>query len=104
MGPSCGLPLGVAAEARYRNQCLDFPPGSALVLFSDALYEARGWDGRMFGYGGVTDLVRGLEDDAPDRPLRFLLERYFTAMPRLLADDLTVLWVSRTGRPTPGPD
>jgi sigma-B regulation protein RsbU (phosphoserine phosphatase) len=67
-GPSCGLPLGVAAEARYRNQCLDFPPGSALVLFSDALYEARGWDGQMFGYDGVTDLVRGLAHGAPDRP------------------------------------
>ena len=105
IGSSCGLPLGVAAEARYRNQRLDFPPGSALVLFSDALYEARGWDGQMFGYGGVTDLVRGLGDGgAPDRPLRCLLDRYFAAMPRLLADDLTVLWVSRTGRPASGPD
>lgn len=103
-GPSCGLPLGVAAEARYRNQCLDFPPGSALVLFSDGLYEARGWDGEMFGYDGVIDLVRGLGPGAPDRPLACLLDRYFAAMPRLLTDDLTVLWVSRTGRPPSGRD
>jgi sigma-B regulation protein RsbU (phosphoserine phosphatase) len=108
VGPSCGLPLGVASGARYRNHCLDFPSGSTLLLFSDALYEARGWDGGMFGYGGVTDLVRSLGDGVPDRaldrPLERLLDRYFATMPRLLADDLTLVWISRTGRSPSGPD
>lgn len=104
VGPSCGLPLGLAREARYRNHCLDFPPGSTLLLFSDALYEARRWDGEMFGYGGVTDLVQGLDDGDLQRPLGLMLDRYFATVPRLLADDLTVLWISRNGRPLSGPD
>ncbi|WP_109096611.1 response regulator [Azospirillum sp. TSH64] len=104
VGPSCGLPLGLAGGARYRNHSLDFPPGSTLLLFSDALYEARGWDGEMFGYGGVTDLVRGLGDDELERPLDLMLDRYFATVPRLLADDLTVLWISRSVGPRSGPD
>lgn len=104
VGPSCGLPLGLAGGARYRNHCLDFPPGSTLLLFSDALYEARRWEGEMFGYDGVTDLVRGLGDGELERPLGRMLDRYFATVPRLLADDLTVLWISRIVRPRSGPD
>nr|WP_222530411.1 SpoIIE family protein phosphatase [Azospirillum sp. 412522] len=104
VGPSCGLPLGIAESVQYRNRSLGFPLGSSLLLFSDALYEARGWDGGMLGYDGLVDLVRGLGDDIPERPLGCLLDRYFATMPPLFADDLTVLWISRTGRPPPGPD
>ncbi|WP_372396735.1 SpoIIE family protein phosphatase [Azospirillum sp. HJ39] len=123
IGPSCGVPLGVAAGATYRNHRLEFPAGSFLVLFSDALVEARGGDGRLVGHRGVADLVRGLpglcgsgarEDGMENgmeegmevegaRPLARLLDRYFTTMPRPLADDLTVLWLSRPWRPDPRP-
>ncbi|WP_167525258.1 PP2C family protein-serine/threonine phosphatase [Roseomonas genomospecies 6] len=92
VGESVGLPLGVSAEARYRNRCLDFPPGAFLFLFSDALFEARDWEGRPFGYDGVLDLVRRCSGEGK---LPALLERYFTVMPRPLADDLTALWMTR---------
>jgi len=105
IGASVGLPLGVSAKAVYRNRRLDFPPGAFLFLFSDALFEARDWEGHVFGYQGVVDLVAGLDDAMPDGasggaapeggPLGQLLERYFATMPRPLADDLTALWISR---------
>lgn len=108
VGASLGLPLGVSPKASYRNRRLDFPPGSFLFLFSDALFEARDWDGQVFGYQGVVDLVNGLDSDAEIEggPLRQLLERYFTTMPRPLADDLTALWISRRAvlPPGDGPD
>ena len=92
VGESVGLPLGVSAEARYRNRCLDFPPGAFLFLFSDALFEARDWEGRPFGYDGVLDLVNRCSGEGK---LPALLERYFAVMPRPLADDLTALWMTR---------
>lgn len=104
IGGSLGLPLGVSPKASYRNRHLDFPPGSFLFLFSDALFEARDWDGQLFGYEGVVDLVKGLDSDAEleGGPLRQLLERYFATMPRPLADDLTALWISRRAEPLDG--
>lgn len=97
IGASVGLPLGVSAGAVYRNRRLDFPPGAFLFLFSDALFEAHDWEGRIIGYQGVVDLVQGLDEDAAAEggPLGQLLERYFATMPRPLADDLTALWISR---------
>ena len=97
IGASVGLPLGVSAKANYRNRRLDFPPGAFLFLFSDALFEARDWEGQIIGYNGVIDLVNGLDSDAEVEggPLGQLLERYFAVMPRPLADDLTALWITR---------
>lgn len=106
VGVSVGLPLGVSPKASYRNRAMPFPPGSFLFLFSDALFEARDWEGQIFGYQGVVDLVSGLDEDAEVEggPLRQLLERYFTSMPRPLADDLTALWISRRPDPSDDPD
>ncbi len=97
VGASVGLPLGVSPKASYRNRRLDFPPGAFLFLFSDALFEARDWEGQVIGYQGVVDLVKGLDGEAAAEggPLGQLLERYFASMPRPLADDLTVLWITR---------
>lgn len=103
IGASVGLPLGVSPKASYRNRRLDFPPGAFLFLFSDALFEARDWEGQIIGYQGVVDLVADLDDDSAMEgkgegeggPLGQLLERYFAVMPRPLADDLTALWITR---------
>lgn len=106
IGSSVGLPLGVSPGASYRNRRLDFPPGAFLFLFSDALFEARDWEGQIIGYQGVVDLVNGLDEDAAVEggPLGQLLERYFAVMPRPLADDLTALWISRCPESRAGQD
>ncbi len=100
VGESVGLPLGVSPKASYRNRVIDFPPDAFLFLFSDALFESRDWEGRPFGYEGVLDLVRWSHRDMDGRgadPLANLLDRYFGVMPRPLADDLTALWLTRSG-------
>ncbi|WP_448202835.1 PP2C family protein-serine/threonine phosphatase [Azospirillum sp. sgz302134] len=98
VGESVGLPLGVSPKAGYRNRCLDFPPGAFLFLFSDALFEARDWEGCPFGYAGVLALVDRCNREAEAGQgdvLAGLLDRYFAVMPRPLADDLTALWLAR---------
>ncbi|MCW2237117.1 PP2C family protein-serine/threonine phosphatase [Azospirillum canadense] len=104
VGESVGLPLGVSMKASYRNRSVEFPPGAFLFLFSDALFEARDWEGRPFGYPGILDLVRQCGPQGNGAPgagaLAGLLDRYFAVMPRPLADDLTALWLTR-GTPPP---
>lgn len=95
VGSSVGLPLGVSPDAVYRNRTMDFPPGAFLFLFSDALHEGCDWEGRRIGYDGVLDLVRRSEGGRSANRLSGLLEHYFTAIPRPLADDLTAVWISR---------
>lgn len=98
-GHSVGLPLGITANARYSNRSLALEPGGFLFLFSDALFEARDWEGQPFGYDAVMDLVRTVDAERGGKSrLEKLLERYFAVMPRPLADDLTAVWISRPGR------
>lgn len=48
MMKSHGLPIGILSGTRYATQTRSFPPGSAIVLYSDGITEAEDIDGNEF--------------------------------------------------------
>jgi len=92
-----GVPLGLWAEAAYENHEIDFPEGSFLFLFSDALTEAPMLDGSLLGTDGVRALVvESALAAPPDQALTSILAgMYQPVVGSGLADDLTMVWVER---------
>jgi serine phosphatase RsbU (regulator of sigma subunit)/anti-sigma regulatory factor (Ser/Thr protein kinase) len=62
-----GLPLGAAADARYRQESIQLPAGSVLVLYTDGLVERRG---RSIDDG--IDALRAAVATSPTDPDRLL--------------------------------
>ncbi|MGE5505690.1 MAG: PP2C family protein-serine/threonine phosphatase [Actinomycetota bacterium] len=87
-----GVPLGVMAEIEYPNRRCSFPPGSSLFLYSDAITESVDAHGEMIGEEGLLQLFSE-PDQATGLPC--LLDRFFTAVPGTVEDDLTAIWISR---------
>ena len=100
---SKGIPLGVAATTIYENRRIAFPPGSELLVYSDAVSERDdGADGQV-GLDGVLALAesaRRLETGN----LHSLLDSFFALPGRGPEDDLTLLWLRRlpAGAAIPG--
>ncbi len=93
-----GLPLGISKGAKYQNRVVDFPPGSFLFLYSDALIETPlGDDEMLLGEEGLAELVRkGLSSHDQASPLSTVIGLFDTRAPDTLPDDLTAVWLART--------
>lgn len=92
---SHGLFLGVAPGIAYESRTVALPPGHFVFLYSDALTDATGPDGRSIGEAGLMDMVNEGLAEQPDAALALVLDRFFAAAPRPLADDLTAVWLRR---------
>ncbi|MBF0093982.1 MAG: fused response regulator/phosphatase [Alphaproteobacteria bacterium] len=90
-----GLFLGVTADAVYQTRTVPLPPGGFVFLYSDALTESLGVDGRSLNEDGLLDLVRGNLGKPSEAPLRDVLDTFFASVPRPLPDDLTAVWIAR---------
>jgi phosphoserine phosphatase RsbU/P len=87
------VPLGVDADARFEPVAVVLPPGTALVLYTDGVTEARDDSGAQLGEDGLVALL--------DRPgadgAECIVERISTTVEERLrnsrfeADDLAVL-------------
>jgi len=62
---SHGLPIGIMAGSRYVTQRRPFPPGSAVVLYSDGITEAENVAGEEFENDRFETLLRELIDAPP---------------------------------------
>ncbi len=92
------LPLGIADDAGYQQVDITFGVGDLLLLYTDALIESRGPDGRMLGLGGLLDRLNSLEVGEPDRVIPALIERLTDDDEHDLADDdVTVLLMQANG-------
>ncbi len=99
IGEGGGLPLGIGDDISYENQCLPFPPGSLLLLYSDALIESRREEGGRVGKNGLTEMVRDtVRQLGDDTDAEAVLEPFFARIKRPLADDLTVICCVRSGK------
>lgn len=98
------LPLGLSWTGRSPQHSVPFPPGSAVVLFSDGLVEACNPSGEEFGFQRLQESLVRLGDRMPAELLAALLEElddFREATP--LPDDLTVVVVRRrAGVSVPG--
>jgi len=90
-----GLPLGISSSVVYENRSVEFPADAFLFLFSDALSEAATDGGKMMGMAAIYDLVRAARHDAT--PLPRILASVRQNNGPTLADDLTAVWIERTG-------
>lgn len=55
---SHGLPIGIMSGTRYKTQVRPFPPGSAVVLYSDGISEAEDIAGEEFGNERLEALLQ----------------------------------------------
>ena len=82
-----GLPLGTGIEAKYRQQTIELPVGTVLVLYTDGLVERRG---RSID-DGLAELRVAVASAPknPDQLLEHILERVVGSGER--GDDIAVL-------------
>jgi len=97
-GEGAGLPLGVVAGATYDVRAVPLPPGTLMLLYSDALLECGRETGDDLGKEGVRRL---LSASAVEQGEAFSLDRFlvpfFAKVSRPLSDDLTALMCLRPG-------
>lgn len=75
-----GMPLGLLPSSRYEETAVTIPPGGAALLYSDALPEAHGPHGDMFGFPAVRDAVASFTTGA-------LVDHLLAAVGQFVADD-----------------
>jgi serine phosphatase RsbU (regulator of sigma subunit) len=91
-----GLPLGQGPRREYRDVDLQIPPGGALVLCSDGLFEAVNWESAPYGFDRPREVLRTLET----RPATEILETLLADWRRHVSaeappDDTTVVVIKR---------
>ncbi len=91
------LPLGQGPPRQYVDREVRLPPGAALVLFSDGVFEAADGGGQAYGYERLRRVLQG----AAERPAEKILEAVVEDWRRHLGtaqplDDTTVLVLKRS--------
>ncbi|SDH29088.1 SpoIIE family protein phosphatase [Roseospirillum parvum] len=95
-GQGAGLPLGILAGGQYDTRQMDFAPGQALLMHSDALTECGRDEGGSLGREGVRQLLAEAARAAgPGLALEGLLDPFLSRLQRPLSDDLTALLTVR---------
>ena len=101
MLPGQGYPLGVFKEAEFDTYVTEFCEGDSLILYSDALIEARKKCNSMFGEDGLLktleDIVSRQKGLSPEKIIEQLLEEFYQDCGRKLDDDLTINIYQRRG-------
>ena len=91
-----GMPLGMKKGVRYENHQEDFPPGSFLFLYSDALIETPLGDGECLDTDAIEALLRESLATADEAGPMAGLARHFHQMRGApLGDDLTAVLARR---------
>lgn len=92
-----GIPVGLSADASYENRQVEFPPGSLLFLYSDALTETVLFGDAPAGLSGVEERVAAVAAPATRQaePLQLLLGSAARRRDDILTDDLTAVWIER---------
>lgn len=104
--PIRNLPLGIIEGTEYEQFTVGLEPGDLVLLYSDAVIESRGPDGRMLGPTGLVGLMGDVRPDAGtgtrDRVLKQLVSRLETLRGgEAPDDDLTLVMIDRTDVPPP---
>ena len=96
IGNGEGFPLGMFDESDYENRELAFPPGASLLLYSDAVTEAKLTKGGRFHEQGLIDLISKSIAILPGYlRLNALIDMLNEKFIHPLADDLTVVSIYR---------
>ncbi len=85
------LPLGILEPGRYDQARVQMGAGDLLLLYTDAVTEAKGGDGRLLGEAGLLELLGGLDPTQPEALVRGILEGVGRFREGAEADDDTTL-------------
>lgn len=90
-----GLLLGVMNNVRYDRGSVTLHPGEVVALFTDGVTEAMSADGEEFGEERLEACLRESRENSAEEILNDVREelRRFSADPRTLSDDLTMVVV-----------
>ena len=98
---SCeGLPLGIEDSGKFslRKQRIQLDDGDSLMLFSDALIEARHkTDNEMWGEKKLLQKLNEIKDQYTYPNLDDILETFNETAKKPLMDDLTILHITYKG-------
>ena len=91
-----GLPLGRGPAQPYADRAFNLPPGGALVLCSDGLFEALDRNGNAYGFERAREVLRAMGH----RPALEIVDALLNDCRRHLGaeqapDDVTVVVVKR---------
>jgi sigma-B regulation protein RsbU (phosphoserine phosphatase) len=89
-----GLLLGTKKDAQFENREIDFPPGSFLFLYSDALLENPCKSGPPLFQEGVAKLLESAVKPGTLNPIESLLEQFEEQAAFPLRDDLSLVYLS----------
>jgi len=95
VGDGSGLPVGIRPNTEYQDLVVDFPEGSFLFLYSDALFETELGDAGPLGIDGVTSMVESHRRVEAEQALGGVILTFNERAPATLPDDLTAVWLSR---------
>jgi serine phosphatase RsbU (regulator of sigma subunit) len=96
--PRVGLPLGVAADAKWHPLRVPLAAGWALMLYTDGLIEGRGpVEGEPLWEEGLLGLLTEERDTELERLPARLVERAQELNKGALADDVAILLLSADG-------
>jgi serine phosphatase RsbU (regulator of sigma subunit) len=90
------MPLGIFAEAKYRNQYIPFPGGSRLILYTDGIVEGHGEDGEMLGFEQFEPyLLQSFAAEGIEGQLDVLMNRFAQAGGGRYPDDRAAVIIER---------
>lgn len=92
------LPLGIIEDAGYQQTDIKFQPDDMLLLYTDALIESSGSDGRQVGVHGLLNRLNELDTHQPDQIIPALIQRLSEDDQNdLTDDDVTALLIAANG-------
>ncbi|MCK5191256.1 MAG: response regulator [Methylococcales bacterium] len=96
IGSGEGFPLGMFDESNYENRELAFPAGASLLLYSDAVTEAKLIQGGRFQEQGLVELVTQSIANLPGKQrLSTLIKKLNDQFVHPLSDDFTMVYINR---------
>ncbi|MDX1708432.1 MAG: SpoIIE family protein phosphatase, partial [Desulfobacterales bacterium] len=88
------FPLGIMADADYRETDLQLAPGDRLLLYTDGVVEAMNDKGEIFGFQRLMDVVQEASSMDADSLLKNVLEKVQAFAGKAAQhDDLTVITI-----------
>jgi len=90
-----GVPLGLSADPHYRDHREPFPPGAALMVYSDAITDAPREQGDLFGEAGLIALAEETIARTGKAAIADLIDGFQARVRMPLEDDMTALGIRR---------
>ena len=101
LGVGEGVPIGMFDDSTYENREIAFPKGASILLYSDAVTEGKVRDGGRLGEERLTELAKSCMTTCERENLvKLLAKRLEELLEQPLADDLTIICITRSGMPT----